>query len=302
MTSTGVHGTGIWKVGDVTVQRVVEALRHLPAESMFPESSMETILEHREWLYPEFIDENNELIMTIGSILINDGGTKIIVDTGMGNVVPEAMAGIEVPGSQYLDDLAAAGFEPESVDVVICTHLHVDHVGWNVRKEGDRFVPTFPNARYLFTSEAMTAWRDQVASEVASDGIPESVQVVFDAGLVDEVELSHLVSEHVRLESAPGHTRGHVAVLVEALGKRALITGDLSHHPIQWAVPEWSQISDVSAMQSTATRKSILDKYAGTDVAIIGTHYAGPLIGRLEKVGGVGRFTSSAPVHGVGWA
>lgn len=292
MTNAGTHGTDIWNIGDVTVQRVIEAMRHLPAESMFPESSMEILHEHRDWLYPEFIDENNQLIMTIGSILINDGGTKIVVDTGMGNVVPEAMAGIEVPGSQYLDDLAAAGFDAESVNFVICTHLHVDHVGWNVRKEGDLFVPTFPNARYIFTSEAMTAWREQVPSEAASDGIPESVQVVLDAGLVNEVETNHLVSEHVRLESAPGHTRGHVAVLVEALGKQAFITGDLSHHPIQWAVPEWSQISDVSAAQSIATRKSILDRYADTDVAIIGTHYAGPMIGRLEKVDGVGRFTS----------
>ncbi|MFB6783250.1 MBL fold metallo-hydrolase [Streptomyces sp. NPDC056352] len=124
---------------------------------------------------------------------------------------------------------------------VLCTHLHVDHVGWNTMRVGDRFEPTFPRARYLVTEPALSAWKKQVPAEVAAHGTLEAVQPLLDAGVVDAVPLDHHITDGVRLESTPGHTRGHVAVYIESQGQRALITGDLSHHPASG--PSWAGAS-----------------------------------------------------------
>ncbi|MFF0038874.1 MBL fold metallo-hydrolase [Streptomyces mirabilis] len=278
-----------WVFGDIRVSQVTESVTPLPVEAVFPTATAQELEKHRDWLHPHFVDDEGRVLMTIQSLLIEADGKKIVVDTCVGNEPPEAYAMAAVPGTRYLDDLAAADFERTSVDYVLCTHLHIDHVGWNTMRVGDRFEPTFPRARYLVTEPALSAWKEQLPSETSAHGTLEAVQPLLDAGMVDAVPLDHRIAPGVWLESTPGHTRGHVSLRIESRGQRALITGDLSHHPVQWAEPEWGQLTDFDVAESTATRRRILDEYADTDVTIIGTHYSAPTAGRLTKKDG-GRF------------
>ncbi|MFE2944564.1 MBL fold metallo-hydrolase [Streptomyces sp. NPDC059255] len=281
--------TPSWTIGNVHVGQVVESVTALPVDAVFPAGTPQKVDKHRDWLRPHFIDGDGQLLMTIRSILIESDGKKIVVDTCMGNEPPAAFAVGAVPGTQYLDDLAAAGFDRESVDYVLCTHLHVDHVGWNTMRTASGRQATFPHARYLFTEPAVAAWRDQDPTEIAAHGDREAIQPLLDAGLVDPVPLNHRITDSVRLISTPGHTRGHVSVLIDSEGQQALVTGDMTHHPVQWAETHWGQATDVDVTVSTATRRRILDDYADTDVLIIGTHYAGPAAGKLTRNNG-GRF------------
>lgn len=282
-----------WAIGDVRIGQVTESIVPMPVELVFPAGTAQQVLAHKDWLFPHFIDEQGQLLMHIQSLLIESVGTKIVVDTCMGPEPPEAFAIGAVPGTKYLDDLAAAGFERTSVDVVLATHLHVDHIGWHTMREGDTHVPTFPNARYVVTEPALDVWKAHDPEETAAHGKREALDPVLAAGLVDTVPVDHALTREVRLLATPGHTTGHVSLLIESKGERALVTGDLSHHPVQWAERGWGQITDVDVVTSTATRERILEEFGDSDVTVIGTHYAGPISGRLSKRDG-GRFLADS--------
>jgi glyoxylase-like metal-dependent hydrolase (beta-lactamase superfamily II) len=174
-----------------------------------------------------------------------------------------------------LTDLADAGFPREEVDTVICTHLHFDHVGWNTMLVDGEWVPTFPNARYLLGRDEWEHWNREGASGYAAT-IDDAVRPVIDAGLADLVPSDHRVTNEIRLEATPGHTPGHVAVHVESAGQHALITGDLAHHPVQFAEPDWHADPDTDPTQSAATRRRLLEEHSDTDLLVIGTHFAPP--------------------------
>jgi glyoxylase-like metal-dependent hydrolase (beta-lactamase superfamily II) len=165
------------------------------------------------------------------------------------------------------------------------------------------WVPTFPNARYLLAKDEWEHWDREGASGYAAT-IDDAVRPVVDAGLADFVPSDHRVTDQIRLEATPGHTPGHVAVHVESRGEHALITGDLAHHPVQFAEPDWFADPDTDREQSSATRRRLLAEHAGTDVLVIGTHFAPPCSGHLvSDVDGAGndgtrkryRFQAVAP-------
>ncbi|MFC4950073.1 MBL fold metallo-hydrolase [Pseudonocardia sp. GCM10023141] len=280
-----------WKFGEVRVVQVTENVIPMPVEAIFPGRTVEQVLAHKDWLFPHFIDAEGQLLLHIQSLLVESAGTRIVVDTCFGPEPPEDFAIGAVPGTKFLDDIAAAGFEREGVDLVVCTHLHVDHVGWHSMREGDRWVPTFPNARYIVSAPALEVWQTHDPEETASHGRREALDTVLDAGLVDAVPVDHRLTPEVRLLSTPGHTTGHVAVLIESGGERALVTGDLSHHPVQWAERDWGQAADHDVAEAIRTREWIMEDYGDKDVTVIGSHYTGPVVGRLTKKDG-GRFVA----------
>jgi glyoxylase-like metal-dependent hydrolase (beta-lactamase superfamily II) len=208
----------------------------------------------------------------------------MVVDTCVGNdrVIP----GLEFMtiNTPFLDDLTALGFGRDDVDTVICTHLHFDHVGWNTMLVDGEWVPTFPNARYLLCRDEWEHWDAEGAGGYAST-IDDAVRPVVDAGLADLVPSDHRVTDEIRLEATPGHTPGHVAVHVESGGRHALITGDLAHHPVQFAEPDWFADPDTDRAQSAATRRRLLAEHGDRDVLVIGTHFAPPCSGRLVTDG-----------------
>jgi len=274
-----------WRIGDVTVTKIVELESVGGSKFILPQATREACIGI-EWMKPHFMDDEGRLKMSVHALVIQTPSRRIIVDTCLGNDKTNR----SVPGwnnlqGPFLRDLAAAGFARETIDTVMCTHLHVDHVGWNTMLVDDQWVPTFPNARYLMAKTEFEYWqakRDQVDQMAIFD---DSVKPVFDAGLVDLVETSHQICDEVKLVATVGHTPGHCSVSITSKGHSALITGDFVHHPCQMAWPAWASSADFDQEQSTRTRREVFTRLAGTPTLVIGTHFAGATAGHIVRDG-----------------
>lgn len=279
-----------WKIGDVTITQIVE-LRFQGLEAFLPLATPEAVLPI-EWLKPHFLTPEGVLKFSIHALVIETPSKRIIVDTCVGNDKPREM----FPDwhnlqTSFLEDLSDAGFPPESFDVVLCTHLHLDHVGWNTMLVDGKWVPTFPEARYLLErtefdyvgsgneADDVEQWLKDSNRDVMND----SITPVVEAGLVDLVDSQHQICDEVSLVPSPGHSIGHVSVKIESRGESALITGDFIHHPCQLAHPEWSVTTDYDGSQSVTTREKIFNEIAGTSTLIIGTHWPAPTAGRVVR-------------------
>src|SRR5690606_22470986 len=190
-----------------------------------------------------------------------------------------------------LQRLDAEGFGREAVDTVLCTHLHVDHVGWNTMLENGRWVPTFPKARYLIAQAEFDHWREHGQGDDAAI-FADSVQPVFDAGLVDLVEPTHRICDQVRLVPTHGHTPGHVSVMIESGGQRATLPGALMPAPAQMAGPDWGAVVDAARQAAEATRRRALGELAERAVLVIGTHSPEPPAGHVARDGAAYRLKS----------
>jgi len=268
-----------WKIGDVTVTRVVESTPLLDPLAFFPASTAADWERHRDWLVPHFVTEEGQAQLSIHMLIVESMGQTIVVDCCVG----EPAASFGMAGRDgFLDEVREAGCDPAAVGVVLCTHLHFDHVGWNTHQVDGAWVPTFPNARYLFGRVEYEHWK---ATDDHTNGRPESVQPVVDAGLADLVESTHRINDEIWLEPTPGHTPGHHSVRISSGGQEAVITGDMTHHPIQIAEPHCGISADVDPEWATRTRREFLARYGGTPVLVIGTHYAGPTAGHIVADG-----------------
>jgi glyoxylase-like metal-dependent hydrolase (beta-lactamase superfamily II) len=283
-----------WQIGDVRITRVVEMLTPVPVEGLLPGATAEGVERNLSWLRPHFVDDDGNLLLSIHALCVESQGRKIVIDTCVGNdrAIPE-FEGLTLH-TPFLDELAAAGFAREDVDTVVCTHLHFDHVGWNTMLVDGEWVPTFPNARYVICQGEWEHWSAEGGTGYAAT-LNDAVRPVVDAGLADLVPPDHRVTDEIRLEPTPGHTPGHVGVHIESGGRHAFITGDLAHHPVQWAEPTWAAAPDTDPAQSTATRQRLLDEFADTDVLVIGTHFAPPCSGHLVSDGDAYRFEAAPP-------
>jgi glyoxylase-like metal-dependent hydrolase (beta-lactamase superfamily II) len=221
--------------------------------------------------------------------LVEAPGLRLVVDTCIGNDRPRRLVGGQSLSTGFLQAFEATGWTRESVDAVVCTHLHVDHVGWNTMREGEGWVPTFPKARYLIGRQEYDHWSAEGDDEFQVI-LSDSIRPVFDAGLVDLVEMDHVISPEIRLVPTPGHTPGHVSVRIESAGEVGLITGDMVHHPCQLAHPEWSSPSDSDPVASAVMRRSIFESTAEQPVLVIGTHFAAPTAGLVRRDGDAFRF------------
>lgn len=210
----------VWKIGDVTVTRVVELEVTGGTRFILPDATKEAV-RGIDWLHPHFIDADGRLVMSIHALIVESQGRRIMVDTCLGNDKQRAIPGWNMRNGPFLDDIAAAGHPREAIDTVLCTHLHVDHVGWNTMKVDGRWVPTFPNARYLMGRTEYAHWSAQDPAAQRDDVFGDSVKPVFDADLVDLVDSDHRITDEVRLEPTPGHTPGHVSVRITSQGADA---------------------------------------------------------------------------------
>jgi glyoxylase-like metal-dependent hydrolase (beta-lactamase superfamily II) len=290
-----------WQVGDIRITRLVETAGTGPLggeHSPLPEAYPQT-LQKIGWLHPHFTDENGYGRFSVHALLIETPSTRLIVDTCVGNDKPRLFPFFNMLNTTFLSDLTAAGWPRESVNGVLCTHLHIDHVGWNTVLEAGRWVPTFPNARYYMGRSELAHWQKEMEREGADPSFSataqammdtratftDSVQPVLDAGLETLVETTAQIAPGIRLIPTPGHTPGHVSVVIESHGERAVITGDLMHHPCQIAHPEWSAAFDSDPRQSEVTRREFFAQFADTPTLIIGTHFGGPTAGYLLRDG-----------------
>jgi glyoxylase-like metal-dependent hydrolase (beta-lactamase superfamily II) len=280
-----------WQIGDVRIVRIIETEdTSMPAEVVLPDATPENVLPI-EWLRPHFIDEQGNLITSIFSLLVESCGKRIVIDTCLGNDKPRAVPSWNERQGAFLDELTAAGFPPESVDFVACTHLHPDHVGWNTVLRDGEWRPTFPNARYLFSAKDWE-WLDRAPVTPLGDYCGDSVRPIFAAGQADVVTPDHAITDEVTLISTPGHSPGHVAVRISSRGEHAIVTGDLIHHPCQMAHPGWCSTFDYDRTRALATRERFLRQFSDEPVLIIGTHFATPTAGHILADGDVYRFST----------
>jgi glyoxylase-like metal-dependent hydrolase (beta-lactamase superfamily II) len=263
-----------WQVGDVSIDRVVEVQTTGGTRFLFPDATREAVLRI-DWLRPDFADDQGNLFMCIHTYVLRTPNQTILIDTGIGNDKPRPIELWHMRTGSYLDDLAALGVTPESVDLVICTHLHVDHVGWNTMLLVGRWVPTFPNARYLFGRIEWEHW-SQHDDRIFGSVIEDSVQPIVDAGLADLFEMDQQLTTEIRAQPTPGHSIGHTSLWVESGGERALITGDFFHHPCQAARIQWCSSADYDRDQAIETRRQMFGMLAREQVRLFGMHFSTP--------------------------
>ncbi|MGE0407826.1 MAG: MBL fold metallo-hydrolase [Amphiplicatus sp.] len=274
-----------WKIGAATVTKIVESEMTLGPDFVMPRATAAAV-KRIPWLKPPFVTDDGELVMSFHALVIETPDRRIVVDTCVGNDKPRpAIPAWDNLQGPFLRDLEAAGFKRESIDTVLCTHLHMDHVGWNTMLDGGEWTPTFPKARYLMAEKEFEHWRAQDEDSMHQAVFEDSVRPVFDAGLVDLIPLEHEICAEVRLLPTLGHTPGHVSVLIQSKGEQALITGDFVHHPCQMAHVDWSTAVDFDPEASIKTRRSVFEHFAETPTLIIGAHFAGPTAGRLRRDG-----------------
>ncbi len=278
-----------WMIGNVNITRIIEQEdTSMRAEVILPEATRENVLPI-EWLKPHFIDEHGDLITSIYSLLVHSGDKRIVIDTCVGN---DKLRGVpmwnKLQGA-FLNEIAAAGFPRESVDYVVCTHLHQDHVGWNTMLVDNEWVPTFPNARYMFSKKDWE-WLDREPVTFLGDYAGDSVRPVIEAGLTELFEPDRALTSELSLVSTPGHSPGHISVSIQSRGESAMVTGDLIHHPCQIAQPRWTSPFDYDQAQSLKTRLEFLEHHCDEDTLVIGTHFPTPTAGLIVRDGAVYRF------------
>jgi glyoxylase-like metal-dependent hydrolase (beta-lactamase superfamily II) len=268
-----------WQVGAARIVSVVEREVHLPLRGVVGDYDEQRLHDHRSWLAPNFIDENDHYLLTMRALVIESCGKRIVVDTCVGE---HSTPFDDFPGqtvSDFFAQLSAAGATRDNVDYVMCTHMHYDHIGWNTLREGERWVPTFPNARYLFARAEWDYYSKHDDYEYLS--VQNAIAPLFEAGLAELVDTDHRLTDEVSLVHTPGHTPGHVSVLIRSQGEQAFITGDMTHHPVQWAEPQWNCVSDKDSALAERTRRELRERFGNSGTLVIGSHYPAPCAGHI---------------------
>jgi glyoxylase-like metal-dependent hydrolase (beta-lactamase superfamily II) len=281
-----------WQVGDVKISCIVEfksAVPYDPERGMIIGATPEVLVQI-PWLQPKYVSPEGHLLMAVQAVLVEAPGLKLLVDTCVGNDKPRRMTRNIGLKTGFLQRLESAGWSRDDVTTVVCTHLHIDHIGWNTMLEDGRWVPTFPRARYLMARKEYEFWAQDEEDDEQVVAMGDSIQPLFDAGLVELVEPDHVLSPEVRLLPSPGHTPGHVCVAIESQGQRAIITGDMMHHPCQIARPELLARFDSDHVAALATRRRLLAEWADQPVLVVGTHFVAPAGGYVRSELGSYRF------------
>ena len=278
-----------WTVGSATVTAVVEAYTPgIPAGFLLPEATADDI-KHTDWLGDDQAGPDGSIAMSVQAFLLTMPGFTALVDPCVGNGKTRALPFWNLLDVPWLDRLRAAGKEPGDIDLVVHTHLHADHVGWDTHLDGGAWVPTFTNARHVYAGEELEYWRAH-ADEMAGEAYTDSVAPIVDAGLADIVEVDAELGHGLRFISTPGHTPGHVSLEITDDDDVFVVSGDLWHHPAQAAHPEWQEIADTDPVVSRATREAFLDAHALAGTRIAGTHFPSRPVGRVVAHAGRWKF------------
>lgn len=277
-------------------------IRHqmMPVSFLFNDLTAADMARNADWLGPEFLDPTGwQIGLAFQAYVIRAGGQVILVDSCNGNHKqrPTAPWQHDFRATGFLDNLAALGLRPEDVDIVLCTHLHCDHVGWNTRLDNGRWVPTFPNARHVFNKAEYDHYAARFAAEgavVNHGAFADSVLPVVEAGMADFVTPDHLVlrglAGEIRLAPSPGHSFGHVCIHATAGGQEAVVVGDVIHHPVQLDMPELKMRADLDPDLAISTRRRVLEHCAETGAWLLAGHIPHRSITRIVRFGSGYRF------------
>ena len=273
-----------YPLGGIVVQRIVESIctGFEPLE-FFPETTREDWARHRSWMEPRALDPGSgNLVLTIQGFLVRTRHHTILIDTCVGDHKPRPQRAFwhMQKLNTFLPRLAAAGVRPKDVDYVMCTHLHWDHVGWNTQLRDGRWVPTFPNAKYIFARREWESF-EALHRKVPQAHLADSILPVMEARQAELVADDFALDDEVWLEPTPGHTPGHVCVHLASQDAEAVITGDCIHSPVQCAEPQWIMRADADPALASATRRGFLERYCDSSVMVCASHFPEPSIGRI---------------------
>lgn len=303
-----------WLVGKISITRLVEqerCTRNGGPGTLLPDAYPSEVLGV-PWLRPHFVSERGELYTSTHALLVETPDLRLIVDTCAGNHKERHLPIFNHLATGFLQNLEQFGWSRDSVDAVLCTHLHLDHIGWNTMLEDGKWVPTFPKANYFFAQEEFDYWHNELKGTKTKDSLDQatyemidgrqsfadSLKPILDAGLAKFIATDAQILPGISLFPTPGHTLGHVSVLIEDDGNHAVITGDVMNHPCQIARPEWSTSFDSDPRTSETTRHKFFQRFADTSTLIIGTHFASPTAGWVVRDGGGFRFRPLAGPDG----
>jgi glyoxylase-like metal-dependent hydrolase (beta-lactamase superfamily II) len=276
------------KVGNTVIHRIVEQeAPFFPAFQFFPTLSKELYEENRAWLQPNFIDASDRVMLCIQSYLVQTPHHNILIDSCVGNNKPRPTRPFwnMMSSDRFEKGLAATGVGIGDIDFVMCTHLHTDHVGWNTRLENGRWVPTFPNARYVFADRELAFWtKRQKDDPAACPWVEDSVLPIVAANRADVVKSAHAFNDLVTLIPTPGHTIDHYSVQVGKPGADAIITGDMIHSPLQARYPELGMLADYDSKQAGVTRRELFGRVCDTSTLMCTAHFPSPSTGRVVRL------------------
>lgn len=281
-------------LGDVTITRIVE--RDGPWRSpaaMFPTADPDLARAHLRHMEPFVYDPvSDRLVITYQTFLVRTPRHTVLVDTCVGEDKPGRWPALAFSKEPWLEGFRATGLAFEDIDYVFCTHLHVDHCGWNTRLRDGRWIPTFPNARYVFSRREFEAWKaaDAVAVHESGPHFRDSVLPVIDAGRAVLVDDDWQLDDSIWLTPTPGHSPGHVCVNIRSGGRHAVFTGDMMHHALQCIEPDWSTCFCAHPAEAARSRRALLSSVADRDVLVVPTHFPAPTAGRIVGAGAAWRF------------
>lgn len=283
-----------WSIGSATVTRIEEQLgfAKMPPDRYFRGFEREVLDRHLGWLVPNHYDPaTDRVISSVHSWLIRLGSTTILLDCCAGNHKERPWTPrfhqLDTP---FLSRLRAAGAEPEDIDIVMCTHLHADHVGWNTMLRDGRWVPTFPNARYLFSKIDDAYWdarkNPAMAGDPRSATYVDSVLPIVEAKQATLVGDGYQISDRLTVRAAPGHTPGHMVMELNEPNERATFCGDVIHHAIQIYAPHWNHMADENPELAASTRRRLLENCAETGAVLFPTHFGAPHVAAIRAAAG----------------
>ena len=285
------------KIGDYSVGRITE-IQFAPfaATEFFPAATPEMVQAASRALPGRFSDDG-KIVMSFHAFVLRTGRHTIMVDTCCGADKPRpGREQFNVGKQDFIAGLAAVGVKPEEVTHVMCTHLHWDHVGWNTRLVDGRWVPTFPNAKYVMAKREYDYWDGVYAKEKGKQdnmhalGFEDSVLPVMRAEKAILVADDYELDKGISLEPCHGHSPGHVVINVASGGKKGVFIGDVIHHPIQLLHPDLSTRADFDQDAARASRTALIEKHAGTGTLVLPQHFATPTCGTIERAGDAFRF------------
>jgi glyoxylase-like metal-dependent hydrolase (beta-lactamase superfamily II) len=279
-----------FQIGDAIITRVEEVNKPVyPLSQIFAECTDEILAEHKSWIAPHHYEaETGRIRLSVHSWLLQVGGKKILIDCCCGNNKKKPGRPFwEDLNEPYLERLAAAGARAEEIDMVMCTHLHHDHVGWNTINRDGKWVPTFPNARYVFNQPDVDYFsamdKDPETGPAEMGTFRECVIPILDAGKADIVSgQKHRLNDFIEIDSAPGHSPGHVVFKLESKGEKGMFTGDVLHHLLQVYYPDWNFPKNSDAAQARVSRRKLLGMLAESGALMLPGHVGAPFAGRIE--------------------
>jgi len=277
------------RIGDITIDAVIE--REGPwrrPEDFFPAFDRAVFDAHLPSMEPEVYDSAlGLLVMTYQTFVVRTPKVTILVDTCTGEHKGHP-APFDFPGKErWREELFALGVTFDSVDYVFCTHLHIDHTGWNTTLQDGRWVPTFPNAKYIFHKGEYAAWEAEHKRGANPPGtvFRDNCLPIVEAGQALLVDDDFALDDMVTLTPTPGHSPCHCCVNLHSKGMRAVVTGDMMHHAIQCREPDWSVNPDWDQAEAARSRRAFLSAVADTDTLILPIHFPRPTAGRVLSDG-----------------